>query len=151
MTQKKVHIIRVKDEIKFLYRKKQKLNMELYKAHLKAAMWHTIMDSILTTINQETYKKYKIINAKLNQLSKTQTNNPNFHKQFYPRVINNTNITFTNDEILLLNKGLKYNLRHKNRDWIKTLALEAETAISQLPSTEQDYIRYQVVRNIRQL
>jgi hypothetical protein len=127
MTQKKVHIIRVKDEIKLLYKKKQKLNMELYNAHLKAAlewgnMWHTIMDHILITVNQEADKKYKIINAKLNQLTKTQTNNPDFYKQFYPRVINNTNITFTNDEMSLLNKGLKYNLGHKNKGWIKTLA-----------------------------
>jgi hypothetical protein len=33
----------------------------------------------------------------------------------------------------------------------KTLALEAETAIIQLPIFEQDYIRYQVVHNIKQL
>ena len=52
MTQKEVHIIRIKDEIKFLRKKKQKLNRDLYNAHLKAAqewgnMWHTIMKSIL--------------------------------------------------------------------------------------------------------
>jgi hypothetical protein len=51
----------------------------------------------------------------------------------------------------LLNKGLKYNLSHKNRNWIETLALEAETALSLLPSTEQDYIRCQIANNIRQL
>ena len=38
----------LKDKIKFLYKKKQKLNRDLYNAHLKAAqklgnMWHTIM------------------------------------------------------------------------------------------------------------
>ena len=37
ITQKKVHIMRIKDEIKFLYKKKQKLNNDLYKIHLKAA------------------------------------------------------------------------------------------------------------------
>jgi hypothetical protein len=51
----------------------------------------------------------------------------------------------------LLNKGRKYNLVHKPRGWITTLALEAETAISQLPNTEQEYIRYQAAHNIRQL
>jgi hypothetical protein len=61
MTQKKVHIIRIKDEIKFLYKKKQKLNKGLYNAHLKAAlewgnMWHTIMNSILFSVNQEADK-----------------------------------------------------------------------------------------------
>jgi len=46
---------------------------------------------------------------------------------------------------------LNYNFGCKHRDWIVTLALEAETAISELPNTEQDYIRYQVAHNIRQL
>ena len=156
MTKKKIHITRIKDEIKFLHIQKQKLNTELYNAHLKAALewgniWHTIMESILVTVNQEANKKYKTINTKLNQLMKTQTNNLDFQKQFYPRVINNTSITFTNDEMSLLNKGLKYNLGHKNKGWITTLALEAETAISQLPHTEQDYVRYQVAHNIKQL
>jgi hypothetical protein len=109
------------------------------------------MYSILFSVNKEADKKYSTINAKLNQLAKPQTNNSDFHKQFYPRVINNTNITFTSNELSLLKKGLKYNLGHKHRDWITTLALEAETAISQLPNTEQQYIRYQVAHNIRQL
>jgi len=39
-------------------------------------------------------------------------------------------------------------LGYKEKDWIETLALEAETAISQLPSTEQEYVRYQVAHNI---
>ena len=56
VTQKKIHIIRTKDEIKFLYKKKQKLNRDLYDVHLKAAqewgnMWHTIMDSIHFSVN----------------------------------------------------------------------------------------------------
>jgi len=33
----------------------------------------------------------------------------------------------------------------------KTLALEAETAIIQLPLFEQDYVRYQVAHNIKKL
>jgi hypothetical protein len=66
-------------------------------------------------------------------------------------VINETDITFTNDELTLLNKGLKYNLNHKHKNWIKTLALEAETAVTQLPIFEQDYICYQVAHNIKQL
>jgi hypothetical protein len=36
----------------------------------------------------------------------------------------------------LLSKGLKYNLHHKHKKWIKTLALKAETAITQLGATE---------------
>ena len=47
-TQKKVHIMRIKDEIRLLYKKKQKLNNDPYKTHLKAAQewgnsWYTIL------------------------------------------------------------------------------------------------------------
>jgi hypothetical protein len=38
----------------------------------------------------------------------------------------------------LLSKGLKYNLHYKHKNWIETLALEAETAITQLAATEQN-------------
>jgi len=40
--------MRIKDEIRLLYKKKQKLNNDLYKTHLKAAQewgnsWYTIL------------------------------------------------------------------------------------------------------------
>jgi hypothetical protein len=70
---------------------------------------------------------------------------------FTPRVINKTDITFSSDELALLNKGLKYNPHHKHKNWIKTLALEAETAITLLPIYEQDHIRHQVAYNIKRL
>ena len=37
ITQNKIHTIRRKDEIKFLYKKKEKLNKGIYHIHLKAA------------------------------------------------------------------------------------------------------------------
>jgi hypothetical protein len=37
VTAKKAQIIRIKDDIKFLYKKKEKLNRELYKIYLQAA------------------------------------------------------------------------------------------------------------------
>jgi hypothetical protein len=36
-TQMKAQTIRIKDEIRFLYRKKQQLNLELYRGHLKVS------------------------------------------------------------------------------------------------------------------
>ena len=63
-------------------------------------------------------------------------------------MINKTNIVLSNEEQTLLNKGLIYNLSYKQKDWIKTLATEAETAISQLPISEQEYLRYQVATSI---
>jgi hypothetical protein len=46
---KKAQITRIKDEIKFLYKKKDNLNRELYEHHLKAAkywgnMWYPIQN-----------------------------------------------------------------------------------------------------------
>jgi len=37
VTTKKTQITHIKDEIKFLYKKKEKLNHELYKIHLRTA------------------------------------------------------------------------------------------------------------------
>jgi hypothetical protein len=42
-------------------------------------------------------------------------NKPSTGTSFYPRVVNKTNIMFSDDELELLNKGLKYNLREKNK------------------------------------
>jgi hypothetical protein len=77
--------------------------------------------------------------------------NNDLQKQFYPRVDNRTDITFSNDELAFLNKGLKYNLNYKHKNWIETLALEAETATSYLPHTEQEYLRYQISHNVKLL
>jgi len=58
--------------------------------------------------------------------------------KFYPRVINQTDLEFTNEEYTLLDKGLKYNLGQKHKHWIRNLALEAERAVTLLPPEEQD-------------
>ena len=65
ITQKKIQTIRLKDEIKFLY-KKDKLNNDLYSIHLKAAQewgstWYVILDSIHDSINQELERSLKSI------------------------------------------------------------------------------------------
>jgi hypothetical protein len=46
---------------------------------------------------------------------------------------------------------LKYNLHHKNKKWIETLSLEAETAISNLDITKQNFYRHVVARNIKDI
>jgi hypothetical protein len=61
-TKEDTHTIRLKDEIKFLYKKKEKPNNELYNIHLKAAQergntWYIILDSIHDPINHELEKK----------------------------------------------------------------------------------------------
>jgi hypothetical protein len=60
----------------------------------------------------------------------------------FPRIVNKTDICFSNEELGLLNKGLKYNLEHKHKYWINNIALEAENAVTLLPPGEQEYTRY---------
>jgi len=62
-----------------------------------------------------------------------------------------TDIEFTDYEFTLLNNGLKYNLNHKQKNWIGTHALEAETAIAQLPTHELDHMRCYVAHYITRL
>jgi len=66
-------------------------------------------------------------------------------------MINQTDIKFTNGELTLLNKGLKYNLGHKHKHRIRVLGLEAECAITLLPPEEQEYTRYKVAKQLKKL
>jgi hypothetical protein len=113
-------------------------------------MWYIILDSIHDSINQEMAKKYKYIDMKLNKLTQTQAKNHDYQGQFYPRVINTIDITFTNDELSPKQRfKIQFELQTQKLD--KTLALEAETAITQLPMAEKVYVRFQVAHNIKQL
>jgi hypothetical protein len=58
---------------------------------------------------------------------------------------------FTENELKLLDKGLKYNLHHKPKTWIKTLAMEVVTVIRELPEKAQGYMRRLVANNIGKL
>ena len=53
-------------------------------------------------------KKYKTLDSKINKLARGQNRNPDNKNQFYPRVVNNTNIEFFYEEIALLNKDVSY-------------------------------------------
>jgi hypothetical protein len=66
--------------------------------------------------------------------------------KFYQRVINLTDIKFNEHENQLLQKGLKYNLYIPPKQQIKTLAIEAETAINLLPAPDQDPVRYIIAK-----
>jgi len=91
----------------------------------------------------EIRSKYKTLDKKLNHLSQQQKRTPQLHHSFYPRVINTTDITFSEQEMTLLEKGPKHNLHSRPTYWIRNLALEAETAIIHLPppppQTEKSY------------
>jgi hypothetical protein len=48
--------------------------------------------------------KYKHIDQKIDKLIRSQTHTPRANTQFFPRVLNKTNISFTDDEMKLLTK-----------------------------------------------
>jgi len=157
-TKEKAQKMRLKEEIKFLYKKKEHLNGTLYKSNLEAAhewgnVWPLIQEHLNYKINIIMDKKYKTLNNKIQNLDKQQASQQTHQHnvKFHPRIVNHTNIPFTIEENKLLNKGLKYNLHHKKNNWIQQLALEADTAITYLPYYEQDYIRNLTAYNIDRL
>jgi hypothetical protein len=101
-------------------------------------------------VQKDKLDKLKIIkqnNESINMVS-IRNNQLEFPKhKFCPRVVNKTNIVFTNEEIMLLNRGLQYNLHFKNKDWLKKLALEADTAISIAEPKYQDFFRRTIAKN----
>jgi len=91
------------------------------------------------------------MDKKINKLIHDQISKPDNDGESYPRVINQTNITFSSEELVLLNKGLKYILSHKRKQWISNLAFEAEITTTLLPPGEQEYIRHQIAHNRKKL
>jgi len=55
----------------------------------------------------------KTLNEKLNKLKNTQVEKPEEIITFFPRVINNTHITFTKAEMAPIKRGLKCNVDYK--------------------------------------
>jgi len=151
-TQWKISRTRLIDELKLLYIKKQHLNQQILKLQLFLAnfwdkLWPHIQHSIETKLKATIQNKYKALDAKLAKLTKEQTK----PHTFYPRLVKNTYIKFTGRESLLLNKGPKHNLHTKRADWLTNLALETETAITQLPPSDQEFYRKQVADRIETL
>jgi hypothetical protein len=153
-TQRKVPIMRIKDEIRYLYSKKQRLYQQLDEALMPITHnrdWPHIQNEIEKRLHKEISHRYKHLNKKLQHLSQSQTHTPLEKLTFYPRVVNNTNIAFSNNEMALLQKGPKYNLHAKGHNWIQNLALEAETAITKLPANEREPYRRIIADRVRTL
>lgn len=134
-TQHKVPNIRIRDEIKYIHTENQQLNLQIYHLHLSVAntwrnTWLYIHHTIEEKLQREAQMEYKTRDKKLNKSAQTQTRTPQQEHTFYPRVVNNTDVSFSNCKMALLQKGLKYNLHSKQKNWLRNLALEAEIAIS---------------------
>ena len=77
-TQQKVPKLRIKDEIKFLHCKKQKLNSEIYQLHLKLAnlwenLWPHIQQNIEDKLQKECRMRYHTLDNKIKRLTQQQT------------------------------------------------------------------------------
>ena len=113
-TQQRVTTMRIKDEIKYLHCKKQKLNSMTYQLHLQLAntwtgLWPHIQYTIEGKHQKECRLRYQAIDNKLGHLTQQQTNQPPPPAQkFYPRVVNLTDIIFPEPEMTLLQKGPCY-------------------------------------------
>jgi hypothetical protein len=99
-TEQKEQRIRIQNEIKYLYKKKQKIN-ELYLSHLYNAnqwqnLWTYLEHSINEKLNLEIQIKLrnetkKIYNEKMKNIPIQNTSTQNGHNtQFYTRLVNNT-------------------------------------------------------------
>jgi hypothetical protein len=93
--------------------------------------------------------KNKNLDNKLKKLSEKQitTHASNEIIKYFPRVINKTDIVFSNKEYTNFSKGLKYDLQFKKKEWIKNLALEAENALNFVHVKDQDFLRSLMVKN----
>jgi hypothetical protein len=135
----------IKNEIKFLYRKKSMLNTLLYKKHLDLAnSLHPLqfvkqLNLIESRVGRKVFKKKKTQSQKLTKLMNEQKPKDEillFDFEFYPRVINKTQINFDENEMNLLNKGLKYNFCKKSKQGIFDELIAAESAIKCIPNTD---------------
>ena len=147
---------RVNQEIKFLYFKKQQLNTQLYKLHLKCAnywknTWGYIQDSIERKLQEETEELYKKLNNKIDNLTKgkeTRTKHNHNHQQhkFYKRTANLTNIIFTKEELETLDLGLQHSTKPLTKYWLN-LITETENAIKLLDQKQQNAYRILATKN----
>ena len=110
---------------------------EVYVLHQKLAQMphHTQLENIIQHTNEITRKVHTTIKEtrqrKLKILISHKSNNvSNTTYMFHAHTINLTAITFDTDEIELLNKGLKHNIKpNNNKKQMYNTILDAETKI----------------------
>ena len=94
--------------------------------------------------------KHKNLNIKLAKPEQQQTTTLRENQPFYPIIIL-TQIILTNNEIYLPEKGFKYNLQAKKKNWLTNLALQAKTPVRQLPNNDHEFYRRQIAEHIQTL
>jgi cobalamin-dependent methionine synthase I len=100
--------------------KKQRINRQIYHLNILLAntwgnTWLCIQKIIEEKLKKLIQLKYKHLDKNLSRLVQEQTKTPKQIHTFYPTVVNNTNITVTNNEIKLLEKDHIYNLHSQRK------------------------------------
>ena len=115
---------RITQEIKFLYKKKQHLNQQLYRTHLQNAqqyegMWQHIQHVIDEQLHKQMENQYQKLNRKLDRLMNS-TNKQNTQKtvNFQPRIVNLSQTKFTKQQIKILSLGPNYALEKEPKSYI---------------------------------
>jgi hypothetical protein len=100
----------------YLYAKKQNINKQLYRLHLKNVQfwqcnWHIIENNVNTKLYKEASQHYHMLYNKLSILAQLDDNCNITNKQIlYPRLQIMTNIQFSKKENTQLNLGGKNNM-----------------------------------------
>jgi hypothetical protein len=145
------------------YVNNQKLNKQLYKAHLQCATawpnsWQIIQPSIDEKLQLETEEHYQNLNKKLDNIQKKNKHkaphknryNPG-EQQFHPRTVNLTSINFTKEEKHLLNLDLQHSTEKPLKTYWTNLIIETEQAIKLLDVELQNPFRILATKKLKQI
>ena len=152
---------RLKQEIKFLYIKKNKLNEHLYAKHLECATtwptcWATIHKIIDNNLQLEMETHFDKLNRKLDNVqtecSKHKKHqNHNQQQSLYPRTVNLSSITFTKEEQELLDLGMQHSIQQPIEAYWTNLILETEHALRLVDPKFQDAYRLMATKKLKQI
>jgi len=115
--------------------KNKRPNLQIYNLHLKLAdfcsnFWPRIQRANDEKLQKDCSFRYKILDNKLTRLTQQQTRTTSPKHTFHHKVVNKTDISFSESEMTILRKCPKYKVQSKHKVWLQTLVLEAETAIT---------------------
>jgi hypothetical protein len=91
-TMMKAQVTRIKEEIRFQYKRKEYINQQLYTAHMQVAnewgqLWNIIEDSTHHSLHRISERRYQTINENWKKLNKNIQYNETPHVQFHPGLL----------------------------------------------------------------
>ena len=145
--------LRMCNELKFLYKKKDYLSLQLYNHELKMmklheTFWNFIKFEILTKLKNFTSKKYEKLNNKIKKLQqpKNRINIPEQKFfQFHDSIQNLSNIQFEKEELIQISKNYKSNFVNPTiKSQIENIVVETEHIIKTSDIKNKEALKYQI-------